>query len=188
MDSFPDLDHPLGDGYQHSSLLSSDPLFSESFECGLTGPSIFEDFGLDFPPLTSSHDQVTLSSPQETVEKSTDLIQSSSPDSVRNDETHHSSQDASSAIADHPSEPKEDDEDYVAANTKAEDDDEEYLYKRARRSPQQYKKRKDVIFKTILRKSRRQLQDKFNALTNYFGERKGKGGEWLKTCLVKFAS
>ena len=85
-------------------------------------------------------------------------------------------------------EKKEDDEEYVASNSKAEDDDEDYLYKRSRRSPQQYKKRKDVIFKTILRKSRRQLQGRFNALTNYFGERKGKGGEWLKTCLVKFAS
>lgn len=47
----------------------------------------------------------------------------------------------------------------------------------------EYKMRKDVVQKTILRKCRRFLQDEFNKLTNYFVDKTNFGTSHLRTCI-----
>ena len=64
------------------------------------------------------------------------------------------------------------------------EDDPDFLYKMPKQKFE-YNKRKDVIFKTILRKCRRSLQDKFNDLTGYFGN-KMLGPQFLKDSILAF--
>ena len=65
-------------------------------------------------------------------------------------------------------------------------EDPDFDYKAPRKQNFEYNKRKDVIFKTILRKCRRELQDQFNEMTQYFPNRKLQGHQFLKDCMVKF--
>lgn len=66
------------------------------------------------------------------------------------------------------------------------EDDPDFYYKAPRKQKFEYNKRKDVILKTILRKCRRSLQDKFNDLTGYFPKKKVHGSQFLKDCIIQF--
>lgn len=66
------------------------------------------------------------------------------------------------------------------------EDDPDFYYKAPRKQKFEYNKRKDVILKTILRKCRRTLQDKFNDLTGYFPKKKTHGSQFLKDCIIQF--
>ena len=69
---------------------------------------------------------------------------------------------------------------------KEEKNDPDYKCKETRKSNFEYNRRKDVILKTILRKWRRELQSDFNCVTQYFQNRKHKGGNFLKECVLKY--
>jgi hypothetical protein len=66
------------------------------------------------------------------------------------------------------------------------EDDPDFYYKAPRKQKFEYNKRKDVILKTILRKCRRTLQDKFNDMTGYFPKKKTHGSQFLKDCIMQF--
>ncbi len=99
-------------------------------------------------------------------------------------ETEEESSPRTSPVNPQPS-PRDEDEEFVVSK-KEEEEDEDFTYSKPKRTAAQYKKRKDVVCKTILRKCRRLLQDKFNGLTGYLDGKKGKDGSWYKECLVKF--
>lgn len=82
--------------------------------------------------------------------------------------------------------PKEDSNSATEIELNKADEDADSCYKAPKTQKYEYNKRKDVILKTILRKCRRTLQDKFNDMTGYFPSRKLKGPQFLKDCIVEF--
>ena len=56
------------------------------------------------------------------------------------------------------------------------------------RISKEYKQRKDVVQKTILRKCRRFLQDEFNQVTNYYTQRSNFGAGHLRSCILQYIS
>lgn len=78
----------------------------------------------------------------------------------------------------------EDDAEYKESSSEFDDPDET----EKPRVCKEYKQRKDVVQKTILRKCRRFLQDEFNKITNYYNERTNFGANHLRLCINKFIS